>query len=211
MLEPHIGKILHVDVFARTGLGQQDLLEIRGKFRPRGSRSRQLIGSCLDIARPAQHRSRAIDGGDARIAFESPGQLLHRLQEIRVQRMAGRSLQPQLNHIQPVGLLEMAGILGHALAGIDVGQYVHFEGERCQQRRECRTKRPRRIASTPGRRRPTASGSGGSPEPARRRSRETTCRPALVSERIGVRNSDCSAGNSVKQPIQATISPHGGP
>jgi hypothetical protein len=31
---------------------------------------------------------------------------------------------------------------------------------------------------------------------------------ATFSQRIGVRISDCSAGNSVKQPIHATMSPH---
>ncbi len=101
---------------ARAGLGQHDLLEIRGELRPRGRRCRQLIGSGFDIARPAQHRRRTVDRGDARIALEPAGQLLQRAQEIRVQRVAGRRLQPELDHVERVRLLEMAGVLRHALA-----------------------------------------------------------------------------------------------
>ena len=61
------------------------------------------------------------------------GQLLQGAQEVRVQRVAGGRLQPKLDDVEPVRLLEVARILRHALAGIDVGQHIHFEGERRHQ------------------------------------------------------------------------------
>jgi len=56
--------------------------------------------------------------------------VLQSLQEVRVQRMAGRRPQPKLNDIERVRLLEMTRVLRDALAGIDVGQHIHLQGER---------------------------------------------------------------------------------
>ena len=94
-----------------------------------GGRSRQLIGSGLDVARPPQHRGGAIDRRDARIALEPESQLLQRTQEIRIQRVPRGSLQPQFDDIERVRFLEVARILRHAFAGVDIGQHVHFKGK----------------------------------------------------------------------------------
>ena len=127
--EAYVGKILHIDVLARSRRRQQDLLEIRRESRPRRRRRGQLIGSGFDVPRPPQHRGWPVDGRDARIAFEPVRQLLQGAQETGVQCVAGRRLHPKLDDVEPVGLLEFSGILGHALAGIDVGQHVHFESQ----------------------------------------------------------------------------------
>jgi len=52
---------------------------------------------------------------------------LQSAQEIWIQRVAGRRLQPKLNHVEPARLLELTSVLGDTLAGIDVGQHIHFE------------------------------------------------------------------------------------
>ena len=129
--EPHIGELCHIGIGARSGLSQHDLFEIRSELQPRGGRRRQLIRSGFNIARPAQHRRWAVDGGDAWVALKLPGQLLQRAQELRVQCVAGWRLQPELNGIERIRLLEIASILGHALARIDVGQRVSLESEGC--------------------------------------------------------------------------------
>ena len=73
---------------------------------------------------------------DARMLLESAGQQLHGPQKIRVQRVARPRLQPQIDDVEPVGLLEAPRILRHALARIDIGQRVGFEGQRRELARD---------------------------------------------------------------------------
>ena len=51
---------------------------------------------------------------------------------VAITAVDGGKKTPKLDDIESVRLLELASILRHALAGIDVGQHVHFEGNGCK-------------------------------------------------------------------------------
>ena len=97
--QAHAREIRDVDVAARSGLGQDDLLEVRGEFWPIRGVGGQLIGTGFNIPGPPQHRGGTIHGIDTGMLLEALAQQLHRAQKIR----RGRRLAAVMGNLQEIG------------------------------------------------------------------------------------------------------------